>query len=80
MEKVLQKEQALNNVCSILVNEFFKKIKMIPWKLIIEIVGVCCAVISLIVMCVITFSKLPKLSERVNVVKIEYDKKNAEGN
>lgn len=46
---------------------------MTPWKLIIEIVGVCCALISLIVMCVITFSKLPKLGERSAAIKVEYE-------
>ena len=46
---------------------------MIPYKLIIEIVGVCCVLIALIVMCVITFSKLPKLSERINAIKVEYE-------
>ena len=46
---------------------------MVPWKLIIEIVGVCCALIALIVMCVITFSKLPSLGKRSSAIKVEYE-------
>lgn len=48
----------------------------VPWKLIIECVGVGCALIALIVMCVITFSSLPKLGKRVSAIQVEYDKKN----
>ena len=44
---------------------------MVPWKLIIEIVGVCCVLIALIVMCVITFSKLPSLGERLSDIKVK---------
>lgn len=50
---------------------------MVSWKLIIEIVGVCCALIALIVMCVITFRELPKLGERTAAIKAEYEAKNS---
>lgn len=49
---------------------------MVPYKLILEIVGVCCALIALIVMCVITFSKLPKLGKRTTTIKVEQENKN----
>lgn len=44
---------------------------MAPYKFIIEIIAVCCILIALLVISVITFKKLPELRSKVQNAKSE---------
>lgn len=51
---------------------------MPPYKFIIEIVAVCCVLIALLVVSVITFKKLPELRSKVQNAKSEKNGKSGE--